>query len=261
MNKFKLGMSAVAVLALVASPVIGTSKASAVDGANYESNGKVSFVPNTSTTPVDPVDPTDPTKPVVPVDPTDPTGPNPGTAGPLSIDFASSIDFGSNEISNQDEVYYANAQAIKDSDEVRANYAQVTDRRGSNKGWSLSVKQNGQFKNDEENTVHNTLDGAVIKFAKGTTNTAVANATHPTTYAVTLDPSGEANSVIVDAAQRTGAGTWTNSFGALESKTIDGEEIMKNTGISLEIPGNTPKDAVDYKTKLTWVLSDTPSNL
>ena len=50
-------------------------------------------MPNTETT--DPVDPLDPEQPVTPVDPTNPDGkPNPGTNGPLSIDFASSLVFG-----------------------------------------------------------------------------------------------------------------------------------------------------------------------
>jgi hypothetical protein len=38
-------------------------------------------------------------KPVDPVDPTDPNGPEPGTPGPLSIDYASSFDFGTQKIS------------------------------------------------------------------------------------------------------------------------------------------------------------------
>ena len=30
--------------------------------------------------------------------------------------------------------------------------------------------------------------------------------------------------------------------------------------ISLTVPGKTPKDAVQYKTTLTWLLSDVPVN-
>lgn len=60
--------------------------------AEYTSNGAIIFETDNDLT--KPVDPTDPEKPVDPVDPTDPMGPNPGTAGPLSIDFASSFQFG-----------------------------------------------------------------------------------------------------------------------------------------------------------------------
>ena len=69
-----------------------TSQAFAEDGGSYTSNGIVEFTP--SEEPTNPVDPTDPTNPVDPIDPTDPEGPNPGTNGPLSIDYASSLDFG-----------------------------------------------------------------------------------------------------------------------------------------------------------------------
>ena len=64
---------------------------------NYESNAIVEFTPDASINkPVDPVNP-DTEKPVEPFDPTTPdTGnkPNEGTTGPLSIDYASSLDFG-----------------------------------------------------------------------------------------------------------------------------------------------------------------------
>jgi len=139
--------------------------AQAKETASYNSNGAVNFIPNTDPTkPVDPTNP-DPNNPVNPVDPTDPDGPNPGTDGPLSIDYASSFDFGVNKISNKDETYYARAQKFKNedgsaSDSVRPNYVQVSDNRGNNGGWTLQVKQNGQFTN--ENTLNKTLTGSKI---------------------------------------------------------------------------------------------------
>ncbi|GAF13689.1 extracellular protein [Bacillus sp. JCM 19045] len=67
-----------------------SSFAHAETSVDYRSNGSVEFVPNTDITPpVDPENP-DPENPVTPIDPTDPEGPNPGTQGPLSIDYASS---------------------------------------------------------------------------------------------------------------------------------------------------------------------------
>ncbi|MCV5434162.1 WxL domain-containing protein, partial [Escherichia coli] len=86
-----------------------TGLSAPVSAAEYETNGVVEFTPNTDITkPVNPDNP-DPNKPVVPVDPTkidpetNPDGtPNPGTAGPLSIDYASSLDFGKNKISGKD---------------------------------------------------------------------------------------------------------------------------------------------------------------
>lgn len=72
--------------AILASIGLSTTTTFAADGGNYDTNGVITFTPNTD--PTNPVDPTDPTKPVTPVDPTDPTGPKPGTNGPLSIDYA-----------------------------------------------------------------------------------------------------------------------------------------------------------------------------
>ena len=104
----------------------------------YQSGGIVEFDPDEDPTrrTVDPVDP-DPNNPVNPWDPTTPDHkPNPGTDGPLSIDFASSIDFGKNKITNKDETYYANPQYLWNEDmsdfdpattktKLRTNYRQT----------------------------------------------------------------------------------------------------------------------------------------
>ncbi|MGH2245718.1 WxL domain-containing protein, partial [Enterococcus faecalis] len=75
----------------------------------YDSEQSIVFTPSTDGT--DPVNTEnhDPEKPVRPVDPTNPDGPNPGTPRPLSIDYASSLDFDSNEISNKDQTYFGRA--------------------------------------------------------------------------------------------------------------------------------------------------------
>lgn len=72
-----------------------TITAQAAEVAAYHSNGQIVFEPNTEPTdPISPIDP-DPDNPIKPVDPTTPDGkPEPGTNGPLSIDFASSLYFG-----------------------------------------------------------------------------------------------------------------------------------------------------------------------
>ncbi|BDQ52207.1 hypothetical protein EfsSVR2331_29140 [Enterococcus faecalis] len=75
------------------SGVLATQQAFAEDiNVNYTSNGAITFEPDTD--PTKPVNPTNPDEKVEPEDPTDPTGPKPGTAGPLSIDYASSFQFG-----------------------------------------------------------------------------------------------------------------------------------------------------------------------
>lgn len=221
------------------------------ESADYNSNGAVKFVPNTDITPpVDPENP-DPENPVEPIDPTDPEGPNPGTQGPLSIDYASSLDFGENKISTRDAVYFAKAQELSDGRYV-PNYVQITDNRGTNAGWTLQVQQNGQLGN--ASTQNNELTGAVIAFsgsAVAGTMTNVDAPTHPDGF--TLDPNG-ATSLVMAATEGAGAGTWVNRFGEVD------EDAISNSAITLSVPGSTPKDQVTYSTTLTWNLSDVPGN-
>ena len=130
---------------LLSSAVLGGLSANA---ATQPSNGVVNFeTDNTPTPPVDPVDP-DPNKPVDPVDPTDPNGPEPGTPGPLSIDYASSFDFGTQKISTQTHTYNAALQKYKNGTPADGpNYVQVTDKTGLYTGWDLTVKQKKKLKN------------------------------------------------------------------------------------------------------------------
>ena len=155
-------------------------------------------------------------KPVRPVDPTNPDGPNPGTPGPLSIDYASSLDFGSNEISNKDQTYFARAQTYKNPDGsaselATANYVQVSDLRGTNAGWVLKVKQNGQFRNAE--TLHKELTGATVAFTEPSVRSNATDVLPPTATAnIQLDAAG-AETVVMQAPEKTGAGTWITLWG------------------------------------------------
>lgn len=253
---------AAAIAAVLGTVALAPLSASADEkGAIYESNGVVEFIPNTGiTNPVNPNNP-DPENPVNPVDPTKPDGkPNPGTNGPLSIDYASSLDFGVNKITNKDMTYYAKAQELH-SDEGSTyvpNYVQISDNRGTNAGWTLTVKQGGQLSN--ENTEHKELTGSQIKFVDPTVESKT-EVTPPTpSNVITLDPNG-AESLVMSAKPTAGAGLWVDRWGTVEEMTGDrGEKVQKTKAISLDIPGKTAKDAVKYSTKLTWNLSDVPGN-
>ncbi|MGY3778618.1 WxL domain-containing protein [Isobaculum melis] len=233
---------------------------------SYNSNAVVEFEADTeSTGPVDPLDP-DPNNPVDPFDPTNPPTyePDPGTGGPLGIDFASSIDFGSNKITSKDVTYYANPQYYFNADKTgpdltrpRPNYIQVSDKRGTNAGWTLTVKQNGQLTNEE--TQNSVLTSAAITLANGSAVSNVEGVIAPTTYEVELNPNGDSAKVMA-AAKGNGSGTWVDLFGTVED-IQDGEEtVKKNKSVSLFIPGTTPIDAVKYSTSLTWTLASTPNN-
>lgn len=241
----------------------------AVESSSYDTNGIVKFIPNTDPTdPVNPLDP-DPDKPVNPVDPTDPTGPQPGTKGPLSIDYASSLDFGVNKISNKTETYYARAQTFKSEEGVLTtlvtpNYVQVSDTRGNNGGWTLKVKQNGQFENTA--TLNKLLTGSAITLKNPVVKSNAQGVTAPTAPStITLEPTG-AESIVFSAKKDAGAGTWVNAWGSTVETITEKDQNNQDfeskitKEVSLTIPGKTPKDAVKYTTTLTWNLSDTPGN-
>ena len=217
-------------------------QAKAEEPKEYRSNGLVEFIPNVDPTePVDPENP-DPEKPVKPIDPTDPEGPNPGTQGPLSIDYASSFDFGKNRISNKDQVYFARAQQYQENQKETPNFVQISDNRGTNSGWSLT--------------------GAQISLANPTVNSNAQNVVKPeATNKIALVP-GTA-SLVAAAKQGTGAGTWATYWGKVEvvaerdeTNTVHNVNVTKD--VALSVPGSTPKDAVKYQTKLLWTLTDVP---
>ncbi len=260
---------------VIATLLLGISGAytgtAAAESVSYDTNGIVNFMPSTDPAdPVNPLDP-DPDNPVKPIDPTDPDGPSEGTKGPLSIDYVSSFDFGVNKISNKTQTYYARAQTYTSENEeettstlVTPNYVQISDNRGTNGGWTLKVKQNGQLKN--ANTLNSTLTGAEIKLVSPVVKSNAQGVTAPTaTTEIVLDPAGT-ESVVFAAKANAGAGTWVNAWGSKVETVTEKDENDKdvtatiNKEVSLTIPGKTPKDAVKYATTLTWSLSDVPSN-
>ncbi|MDT2397109.1 WxL domain-containing protein [Enterococcus avium] len=245
MKKFGSLLLATTILAGIA---LAPATSFAADGGNYDSNGVITFTPNTDIT--NPVDPVDPTNPVTPVDPTDPTGPKPGTAGPLSIDYASSLDFGTQKITSKDEVYKAKAQKYLDKDnneKTGPNFVQVTDNRGTEAGWTLQMKQNSQFKTTDAEE----LTGAVITFKNGNVVTASDSAKPTGQATIVADPSGALKNVMA-AKDGQGAGTYLLDWGTDAATAAE--------SIELSVPGSTTKYAKKYSTTFTWVLTDTPGN-
>lgn len=251
---------------LMSSLILGSMFAASIatlaanNGGEYKSNGVIEYVP--STDPTDPVDPTDPEKPVDPTDPTNPEGPNPGTNGPLSIDFASSFYFGKQKITSQNETYHADAQSYqilgadgKPTGDVKKgpNYVQITDNRGTETGWTLKVKQDGQFlsegKHAEDKQAE--LTGAQLVLNNGHVVTNSASAKPTGTAKITLDPTGAEADVMV-AKDKEGAGTYLLDWGT--------DEATGGQSVDLTVPGSTTKYAEKYATKLVWTLTDVPGN-
>lgn len=250
--KYNKIISLASVMALGLSMGAGVVSAAGQDGGEYTSNGLIEFTPGEQ--PVDPVDPLNPEQPVDPTDPTDPEGkPQPGTPGPLSIDFASSFNFGDNKITSKDEIYYAGLQKYKDKDtdqELREgpNYVQVTDNRGTLAGWTLKVKQTKQFETDDSHK----LDGAKITLTNGNINTVSESAPATAVKEIAIDKM-DADFLVMSAKKDAGAGTFLTRWG--------NEDLAKSKeSVKLFVPGKAVKKKAQYRTSFVWTLTDVPGN-
>lgn len=272
MTKMKTYGKAGLMMTLLGSTIIGgaiTTEAAEVK-ADYKSDAVINFIPNDE--PTSPVDPEEPGGGgVTPIDPIDPTTPvEPGTPGPLSIDFASSLNFGIQKISSTDETYYAYSQQVTNEQGVtsnKPNYVQVTDNRGTAAGWTLSVTQLADFETTEA-VKNKTLPGAAITLEGMSAVSATTATGNPIVKdTVTLVP-GTAE-VITAAAQDSGEGTWITRVGSTqtlfddtETLNVDGTTttVNKNKNIHLTVPGAIAKSAANYTAVLTWTLSDVVGN-
>ncbi len=213
----------------------------AADSRTEDTTATATFEENT-TNPVDPVDPTDPNEPG--------DGGGTGEAGPLSIDYVSNFNFGTHKVPTKDEVYTAEDDTGK-TGKTYPNYVQISDQRaGAPKGWSLTVSQNGEFKDSKSNG----LTGAEIVLGNATvettTNTypSTNNTVTSATNGSSLQPGG-ASLNVMSAKAGGGSGTWLDVFGSAKASTV-----------KLKVPAAAHPNADKYSTTLTWSLADTPSN-
>lgn len=225
-----------------------STNAFATEGGGFPSDAKVNFISGDG--PTNPQDPTDPGNEITPENPGTPAG------GSLSIDYASSFQFGEQKISTKDKIYYAKLDKFKGGGEEPdedVNYVQVTDVRGTLAGWKLSASQQGQFK---------TSDGDILVGAQITVNTAdLVAGVKETSMAdytpgevassFTLDPDGF-DQTVVTAAKNQGPGTWIYRFG----DTVE----RGKSAVELFVPGESVKLAKHYSTKINWTLATVPEN-
>lgn len=222
-----------------------------------------------------PQDITDPENPDEIVDP----GETPQLKGNLRIDFVPKLDFYQNKISDKDETYYANAQNFFGATKPRGNYVQVTDLRAKPTGWTLQLRQEIQFTNNE--TEHKEIKGAMLSLDKSWVNSTkdLSEAPQLSKEIINVDNIG-ASYNLAQANVGQGGGTWLISFGASEQNSSnqkntleprldkDGQAVLDpifdkkpvylNQAISLSIPGKTVIDPVPYTTVLTWILAELP---
>ncbi|HAC0714158.1 TPA_asm: WxL domain-containing protein [Listeria monocytogenes] len=273
----KVTTASLLALGLIVAPVLSGDFASAATSVTKDSKGIVKFDKSTTPDPTpanpDPVDP----DPVIP----DPTDPPVGTDG-LWILAVSDWDFGTHNVSSLSSGAL-NVHAADDtiSTYVDANgngqqdlpgevsvtkkvtpYAQISDVRGTNTGWTLSVTGSA-FK--DSSTPAKTIPGAELTIPKSTVSSATSTAQAPTGYdSVTISMTGGAAVPVMAAKDMQtatptnfnddqGMGTWTDSFG---SQAVSATDTSKP---KLSIPKNVVVADGTYQSTLTWTLSDTPA--
>lgn len=253
-NKKILGLTALAGLGLATAPL--TLVHADTSDATLKSNAQVTFTQDTiAKSPLDPTTPanTDSTQnSVTPIDTVTGTTPNAGTTGTLTIDFASSFNFNSHDISSVTKTYnalpqtYSQKSDSKATDTAGPNFVQVTDvRTGDHKGWSLTVKQDDDFKTASGAT----LEGAQINITNGNVingnNSSLTDilSSYATSIAVTKDSSS-----VMGAKVGEGFGTWLYRMG---------DNTNAGSSVTLTVPGTAVKEEAAYATTLTWTLSDT----
>lgn len=264
-----------ATIAALSSTILagGAVSVFANETREVKTDGEIQFRP------YDPEEDGDGEEPIVipPVDPEE--GPEveidpevPGTTGPLSIMKAATMNFGSQVISNQDQVYNMVAEMARLTNPETdgpthvpyVSFAQVQDLRGTNDGWDLTVS----LSNFESNTQNNVLTGAEIELVSGQIQyEGATTANTPSAHAngLKLLPNGAARSVMT-AEKGKGAGAssvvWGNQKHLTDQFEADGfdpeKDVVENEAIRLSIPGSTTKDAATYTSTLTWELTIIP---
>ncbi|MGX7243468.1 WxL domain-containing protein [Enterococcus quebecensis] len=207
-------------------------------------------------------------------DPTDPEGggitPDPGegtsTKGPLRFDFVPNLSFGEQKISGGDKTYHplmVKATTIATGEKPAApkyvpHYVQVTDNRGTNEGWNVTVSRT-DFKTPDET---DEVLGATLTLANGNIKgnldaDASLVPTIPTKdgKAEVITISDTASNVMTAAANK-GMGSWVTSYGS-EAGT---SATDVNTNITLAVPAKSKKYAKAYTSTITWTLASTPTS-
>ena len=165
-------------------------------------------------------------------------------SGPLSLDYVPNFRFGEKTLSSETEIY---------PDESLRPNVQVSDRRGTGEGWTLSLKAT-PFQNTEKTR---TLKGAVLRI-KGieifNPNESQSEAPGVVSIGTGLE-FGEGigdgvSHTLMTAAIDKGQGTWLGKF-----YTVDSEDAITNL-VELEVPAGNY--AGSYKSVLTWTLEATP---
>lgn len=109
MNKISLKSSTLLTITIIATPLFATNVgADTTNGGDYASSANLTLQAGTG--PIPPLDPTNPVNPVAPG--------TPRAAGNITVDYGSKLYFGTQSISTQQKVYYAQPDMVKNASNV-----------------------------------------------------------------------------------------------------------------------------------------------
>lgn len=190
-----------------------------------------------------------PSYPIKPGEPGEPGGQ--GLGGPLSLDFAPGFNFDVHEVSTSDEEYSAKLITDTNTNDEVANFAQVSDRRGTSEGWELSLIQESQFKTADGLE----LNGAELHLKNSTYFSMMPEATAATvTKEQDLKITPQSSSILMEANEGKGMGSHTIRFGSMSDGTA-------TDAVTLKVPGTAIQYAdKEYTTNLDWTVNSKPGN-
>ncbi|MGX7150244.1 WxL domain-containing protein [Enterococcus ureasiticus] len=269
MKSIKLMSLGLVVLSAVA---LGAPSVQAADPV-AETNADVKFVEDKDPITPDKPDVVDPTKPTEPGKGIDPDGNGSGGNGTKSfnINWVSNFKFGEIKIGSTNMTAFAAPTTLKWTDGSEpttglANFLQVTDNRGTNAGWNVSVEGSAFKELDESSNPTTTeLKGASItlndaQIVGDTDGAALA----PTAVSVGEDILATGSHTVLDAGAGKGQGTWAVTWGADTDKTtlkMNDDKTNATAGVQLSVPVTAqPKADKSYRSTLTWKLVTAPTN-
>ncbi|MGX7150246.1 WxL domain-containing protein [Enterococcus ureasiticus] len=190
----------------------------------------------------------------------DPTDPGEGVVDPemttsLRLSLLTAFDFGEIKMSGNTQDYTAKLPKLNFVEgglKERPNFAQVTDNRGNNAGWTLTAKISDQFNNKTS-----VLTGSTITLDNGWAQAQSADNAAKPTVAKPVILTSDDDVLIAGAEENTGMGTWNILYGTLleSDKETLGDAA---TSVHLTIPGSIKKTAGKYTAKIEWTLNNTP---
>lgn len=185
-------------------------------------------------------------------------------ANPLRVESATDIIFGEVEISGDTKPYnalYQEADKFTEfggAEKFAPLNVTTVDSRGTNAGWKLQVKMDGQFKTADNDLLHASLKLEPTSAATSKDEGVKRGVPSVLGVATELTPGGS-NAMMMNAKANEGIGTWTTFFGELQDDTQGGKR--QNDKVQLTVFGGNNgqpiKENKEYSTTVTWSLLNT----